>query len=1342
MKRSAVFQPTPQQEMLLRAEVSDLLVSAAAGSGKTQVMTDRIVQRIVKGELDVREVLVMTFTEAAAANMRDKIAEKLRKAAEEAPHEERRRLRRQAGLLPHASVSTIHGFCLEILRSSSYDAVGPDGKPLVEPGFRVADAAEAEMLRLEALDRILTARYVAAEAGSAVEEETVASADFLRLVDAYGNHRGDEPVRSLALSIHAFLRSMPAYRDWAERELMRLRDAVSDFGSSNYARMLLLQLKVLLDRAAECIPDLLDALDGSWTFTSDTSRDQEWKSSFRTGLRELMRMRASLGGDGGLPDDPGGELWDAVYAGSQRIALKEVPRRSAKSEPECTQFMEDFLDRVAEPLHCLTGAFSTDKYRNRFTGATRHLFHAPASTIGEETAPTLPLCEALFRLVLDLDDEYARLKRGAGAIDFSDFEHLALAVLDREGPAGAFRTRFKEIYVDEYQDTSGIQEAIVERISSGNLFLVGDVKQSIYRFRHARPEIFQDKAGRFARGVPDGEETSVRPNGVLRELNRNFRSLPAILSATNLVFQRIMSKDAGEVDYDGTQELVPHRVAPERGADPVELVLIDVRTPQGDGPEDEGEDAADPAVAEAEEDAATDEKVETDRQTLEALWVAEKIRELAAVARSEGREALYSGIAVLSRTRNVAATVGEVLTRQGIPVEEDPSGDFLSSPELRTMEALVHLLDNPRQDLHAAAVMGSLLAPEPFSEEEMLIIRISERDSGRHPVFFHEAVEGFAESGEPQELREKTARFLAWVADLRGRALFMGLDGLIGHIYLSTGYLDRVGCLPGGTARIADLRTFHEWARGFESTRMRGLYGFARYIERMRAQGGGEDVRGARPGGKDAVRVATLHRSKGLEYPVVFLVGLGRGFNLRENKDRVLVSETLGIGPDVVDPERRVAFPSHLKLAVWEQSKRAMLAEEMRLLYVAMTRAMDRLYLVGSTKSKADGPEARLARIATEAIAGGGTAIPPHRVLAAKSMLEWLLMAFASDRPADVAALIGLPTEGIPSADTEKPPPSQVWRCTRVLASAIREGISTAADASTGGAEEPGPIQSADAALSGPYRFDGAAKAPSKVSVSELKRRTAPEPEEPDDGAAGGSLLPDGESGRREGDADEENRRLRVRFGALKSVDLEMKDLQVFSAREESPASKALLPNETGTAVHSVLRYLDLGKAVADGTEAGILGQIGRMEDLRMLTPEEATAARGFAGPILAFATSGLARRILAAGERVFREIPFTLSVPCTELYGGWPEAGSFAPEDRVMVQGIVDLWFVEGDAAVLVDYKTDRIGGDGEEVAAVLRKRYASQMDYYAKSIRAATGMPVAERVLWLVRQGGAYRV
>ncbi len=1366
MTSSKDIRPTPQQEALLRAEVSNILVSAAAGSGKTQVMTDRIVKRIVEGEIDVGDVLVMTFTEAAAANMRRKIVEKLRAAADAAPREKARRLRRQAALLPHASISTIHGFCLDVLRNATYQAVDSVGKPLLEPGFRVADAGEAEMLRLEALDRVLSARYIASE--SPIESTVVEDSDpFLQLVDAYGDHRGDEPVRSLVLGLHGFLRSMPDYRGWVVREIEVLRCAVADFGASEHARVLLVQLKALLDRAAEAFPDLYAALGSNVTFVADPKKDWAWNDSLHRTMEILEEIRTLLDGDGldAEAADPG--LWDQVYEAGRRIPLTSLPRRSKTAPEERLAFLDAFVERVAEPVHFLNGALGSSANRKKFTATTRYLFHATAADIGAGMASTVPLCETLFHLVLHLDDEYAALKRGAGVVDFSDFEHLALAALDREGIGGAYRTRYKEIYIDEFQDTSGIQDALIQRLARGNLFLVGDVKQSIYRFRHARPEIFQTKAEEYRKDVPEGEEASALPNGVLRELNRNFRSLPNILSATNLVFERIMSLAAGEVEYDATQALVAHRDAGEGGGAPVELVLVDLRpsTSEADGQMDS---LSTDAVSATDRDADTDSEPDTDfetgqdgnsmptvdamlpeevdKQTLEALWVAGRIRLLADEARMQGKPSLFDGIAVLSRTRAVATLLGHVLAQQGIPVEEDPSGEFLASLELRTMEALIHLLDNPRQDIPLAAVMESSLYPDAFSEEEMLAIRVHGNTKGVRFAYFHEALESYPERGASLELRGKTARFRDWIAELRERATHSGLDALIGHVYLSTNYLERVARLPDGTTRVADLRTFHEWARSFESTRMRGLYGFARYIEQMREQGGTEVVRGARPGGRDAVHVLTMHRSKGLEYPVVFLVGLGRFFNLSETKDRVLVSEALGIGPDVVDRSLHSVYPSHLKIALWEKSRRAMLAEEMRLLYVAMTRAEDRLFLVASTQSKSDGPNERFARIVNDAFETPDGTIPPFRVLSAKCMFEWLLMAFSTVRPNDIARLVGMEDSIADEARRTDGEARGVWIPRRVTPADVEYLLqsSTTQDASPESQAAPdasatrkhwgGPEAEASSIL-GPYRFEGSTRAPSKISVSELKRRRASQPE--DDGVE--SLLPHPREG--EG-ADVEGRRLCVRFGALKSVDLEMKDLPLPSTASDGSPERRLPPNEVGTAVHSVLRYLDLKAAASEGTEEEILRQMERMVEHRMLSLEEVEASRSSAGPVSAFVTSGLVRRILAAGDRVYREIPFTLSIPCAVLYAEVADAGSFAPGDRVMVQGIVDLWFVENGYGVLVDYKTDRIEGDEETVAAELRRRYASQLDYYAKAVEAASGIRIGERVLWMVRQGRAFRV
>ncbi len=1085
------FAPTPAQQAIIAAPVGNLLVSAAAGSGKTAVMTDRIVSRIVNQELEINQVLVMTFTEAAASQMREKIQRKL-EAARTATTEARLRhyLTRQLRLLPGSSISTIHAFCLTVIRNFSHLAIGPDGSPLVEPGFAVDDGIEADLLCRQALDAELARRYE--QIDLAADQLPAWTADFFRLVDSFGNSRSDEPLRELILRFFYFLRSMPDYLARIEDYWQDLTATAADFAASRQAGVLCKQAGLLLDRACAASPELLDLLDQGVPFVQQAKRNREIHAQMRAVLAVLSQIQAVLhaaaSGPGSQPEVPEGKacVWDTIRELARSISDLKMPQGRKTDAPAKQLFLEIFRREVAEAVYCLTGKLGAAKYQAEFIFDTHYWFARPAAAIAADIGAMLPAIRQLFDLVLDLDPHYQALKREQGLIDFSDFEHLALHIL-RQPEAGVYyRQRFREIYIDEYQDTSSIQESLLQAIGQDNIFMVGDVKQSIYRFRHARPQIFMAKCALFS--DPD--------RGKLYALNQNFRSVAGILGAVNEIFYQLMSPQAGEIDYDQDQALVPFR-ADEAAIVPVELLLVDTSLPamdesglnpadgavdraladevqgdlvQGDTARDdagEGMPADRPASAESDEGTVAEPENEMsagmagtsvpETDSLEAGWllsaselnqyqrealvVIARIRELLAAGRKPG------DIVILSRSRAVGRVFSDALANAAIAVLEDSSGGFLDSPELKLMEALLMVMDNPRQDIPLAAVMRSPLCNGGFPADALYRIRLADRQAERQarqelaqagqmqagqiqtaqspdwpvqdgispddesetdgepsPVtaaaayqirHFHEAVWAYAENGPDDQLRAQVRSFLAWLEHWRDREQTLRVSEWLDLLFEETGYLSQVAASPNGAAKIRELRQFQEWASQYELHRRLGLFSFVRYIERLRERNVQTSPFGLEKENSSAIRVMTIHRSKGLEFPVVFLVGTHSNIAPRARRDPFLVSEKLGVGFDWIDPDRRLRYPTHLKFAMLEETRAASQAEEMRLLYVAMTRAKDQLFISAALKINPVKGLPRLARLLEQARRYPGLKLPAHRILGCRSYLEWIALALA-----------------------------------------------------------------------------------------------------------------------------------------------------------------------------------------------------------------------------------------------------------------------------------------------------------------------------------------------------------
>lgn len=1279
------MQHTPEQAAVIAAACGNLLVSAAAGSGKTAVLTDRIVQRIIGGELDIRSVLVMTFTEAAARNMKAKVEEKLRTALDgTAEVSVRQRLNRQLSLLPTARISTIHAFCLDVIRNFYTCALDEKGQPLVEPDFAIDDGVEADLLLRQTLDDYLGSQYEAIDLASSGDSSVDFGADrqaaFYRLIEGYGSAGSDQPVRDLILRLHHFLRSLPDYPQQVDIWLSDLRSAAADFSASEHLQALLRLLRLLLDRALDHLDEMEDLLAGGIRFIAQPDRNQEYQNKFAVVCQILRQLNNYLLG--------GGHDWDQIRTMTAELSSIDLPRANKADSPEKQAFMDLFCRHAAEVIFCLSGSCGTAKCSQHFIFSTRHTFSLPSSEIEADIAAQLPAVEMLFELVLGLDREYSRLKKAAGIIDFSDFEHLALVILRQDEARQYYRSRYSEVYVDEYQDTSSIQEEIIRAVSDSNCLMVGDIKQSIYRFRHARPRIFIERAARY-------QDCS---DGILHILNKNFRSVTGILQAANDLFSQLMSKGAGEIDYDDRQALAPHRPNDPVCPHPVSLLLLNRAQSAGAAAQDEEENTS-----------ASD----LSRHQQEALAVVRQMQ----ILRTQGIE--WQDMVVLSRTRGIGQTCRALLESYGIPVQTDSSAAFLDSPVLRQMEALINVLDNIRQDIPLAAVLRSEVCQGGYSAEQLVQIRLEARRNHPELKFFHQAVMAYAAEGSDPELRHRLADSLSWLNKLRLREQYLSLGELIGQIFAESGWLDRLAAHQDGESKIRELRQFQQWAEKFETRRQRGLHAFAAYIASLRRQETVESPFATVEVVENAVRIMTIHGSKGLEFPVVFIIGTGYDLTPKDSQDSLLISETLGIGMDFADPEQQIRYPTHLKLAMLEELKAAGLAEELRLLYVAMTRAMDQLYIVGSVKVSDCKGENRLSALAQQAKAYGQHQLPDYLVLAGKTYLDWLILALARQPGLDLSWLEG---GDFPSGEYIMPSwrieyqqwgdllrESECWPDQEQKRRAERTSDCDPAallELAISGQEQSDDSSEIEAQINlrvvAPYRYEQAARSPVKLTVSELKHReqASDSPFAAEDG---------------------------VPATQARGINLTLSDQ---SGSDEQAAT-------LGTLLHVFFRYLDLTAARRQPELNEIRRQLDLMAESGMLTETEKDALTAFENEFLNFIQSDLADEMAKAAGRpdpqLHQEMPFTLVLPAAQVYN---DSAGLGPDDKVLVQGIIDCWFMQSDGITLVDYKSDRLTTDPHLCQLELERRYSPQMNYYARAIEAATGKKVVRRLIWLIRQ------
>jgi len=1238
---------TNEQMEAISCRGGNLLVSAAAGAGKTSVLVERIIRRITcqDSPVDVDRLLVVTFTNAAAAEVRERIGRAL--AGEMARHPGSMFLHRQQALLGRACISTLHSFCLDLLRQYFY-------RLDLDPAFRVADETEAALIQAGALEELFEQRYAAGE-----------NLSFTALVECYGGKRDDTVLRELVMEAYQFARSTPFPESW-------LNNLPGDYNLPEEASMdtlpwcgvlkeaLIIELAgalAVLDQAA----NIARGPGGPAVYCSNLEADQE--------MVALLNQVCAAN----VP-------WSDLYALFKQAGFGRLNRlKKGEADQQLAEQVKKLRDTAKKKVNDLIKAY----------------FTRTPEKICDDLRKVAPLIKEFAGLVLGFGEFYRKAKAARGVVDFSDLEHYALQILVEQGPEGPIpapvaldmRERFEEVLVDEYQDTSAVQEAILQLVSRQgedcpNLFMVGDVKQSIYRFRLADPGLFLKKYIDYPTGR-GGPERRL-------DLAKNFRSRRGVVNAVNFIFRQLMTPVVGEMAYDAGAELIYGAsylpVDGRRGEheDVVEIHLL----------EREQEDGADPGDEKLIEFENGEELEETedepDAVQKEARLVARRIKELVegvpggepgltvSDKKSGTRPLKYRDVVVLLRaTAGYANSFVEEFRQEGVPVYAELATGYFEATEVETMLSLLKVIDNPRQDVPLAGVLRSPVVG--LKAGDLAKIRLASRRGD-----YFDAVVAASLAGQ-DELSERLTDFLKKLEKWRSAARQGSLADLIWTVYRETGYYDFTGGLPGGAQRQANLRALHYRAQQYEATVFRGLFLFLRFIERIRE--GGRDIGAARALGEkeDVVRIMSIHKSKGLEFPVVFVAGLGKKFNFKDLRKDMLFHKDLGLGAQIVDDVARVTFPTVAKLALKHKLKMEALAEEIRILYVAMTRAREKLILVGSAR---DLPSC--ARRWCGSVGAEGWTLPDGELAGAGTYLDWLIPAVARHRDGKIIRDIGF---------CEDNPPQMVASddsCWEVLFSGkdARAGTGTVITPEWFDAVrrmEPLPRESplagiVKARLDWRYPAAGIIGKAAKSTVTELKRRFDTQAEE-----------------------GEISRDFRLPIGG--------RPLFMQGKRDLTAA-------ERGTALHLVMQCLDLQSTL---DSSGIKAQIDGMVERELLTREQAVSVP--AGQITAFFDGPLGRRVLS-GRSVLRELPFTLALPGGEVC---PELGEDAGE-TVLVQGVVDCLVDEGGSCLLLDYKTDNVSRAGLKYAV---DRYRTQMDLYARAVENILGRAVTEKYLYLFSLG-----
>lgn len=1232
---------TTEQQQVIDLRNRNILVSAAAGSGKTAVLVERIVKIITDKNhpVDIDHLLIVTFTNAAAAEMRERIGNAIEKALDEQPGNEH--LLRQLTLIHNAQITTIDSFCLYVVRNHFHEID-------LEPNFRIGDEGELKLLREDVLGRVLEQNY---------EEPSEAFSDF---VEGYASGRTDAALNEMILQLYEFSRSYP----WPEKWL------------DSFVGIYRIENREELDRAEWLAPltenicfvlkDCEQLLKQALAVTQQDDGPDMYEKAVRSDLEKyesLSKLTSFC--------ELSVALSDIKY---DRLASS----RGFEGDPDKLELVKSLREQAKDVVKKL---------------CKQYFFCSPEMMI-EQLERTEPMLEEVVRLTKQFADEFAAAKRRKNLVDFHDVEHFALQILVDEETEKAkktaeeFRDTFEEIMIDEYQDSNEVQETLLRSISreergENNIFMVGDVKQSIYRFRLARPELFMKKYDSYSLE----ESTTQRI-----DLHKNFRSREEVLTCTNDIFYKIMARSLGNVEYDAEAALYPGASYPVSADFIPEILLAD----------------------------SNDELLEdtelTDKKTLEAKIVAEEIKHLMKTqpvtdkAAGTLRAARYSDIVILLRSLSGwADSLVEVLNGNGIPAHTVSSTGYFSTVEVQTVLSMLRLLDNPRQDIPMAAVLRSPMAG--LTDEELAVLRL---EDGSVP--FHEAVlelaEGLYEEDGQKEISDSEAdrkqgrnadektenhieitahrkllKFYKKYKQLRQLVPDTPIHELIEIILRETGYGHYVAAMPAGNRRTANLNMLLEKAAAYEKTSYKGLFHFVRYIDELQKYDvdfGEADMVGEN---EDVVRIMSIHKSKGLEFPIVIVSGMGKNFNKQDTRSKMVLHPELGIGLDYMDGKKRIKSPTIAKKAIAKQIDLENLGEELRVLYVALTRAKEKLILTGTLKDAAEKLEfyrqqANLSKAADR----------PLSYLTregASGYLDWILPAVLS------------------YGDKY---PVRIVEAAELVLDEVENQLEQNEDLT----ERIEEIEAADTQLVGqlkqrfsqryPYQVDVLRK--NKYSVSELKHRA-----------------------------------MRERFEAEQeeTVPAFLEEpvtptIPLFIQREESveqeTANRGAL---RGTAVHRVMECYDFA------SEKSVQEQMEAMEkeekitaDMRALVKEQTVAD---------FVSSETGKRMALAqrGGALYREKPFVMGFTEEELENYGFGAGAqmieneaqtenaqqeimsenvsqenhMHEEDLTLIQGIIDVFWIEDDGITVLDYKTDRV-----DTAQELIDRYATQLKLYADAL------------------------
>ena len=1258
---------TKEQKQAIENKNANILVAAAAGSGKTTVLVSRIINKIIVDNVDIDKLLVVTFTNAAASEMKERLLNKIYEAIDKDPNN--KNLQRQINLINRAHISTIHSFCLDVIRNNFFE-LG------ISANFRVGDETEIEIMKEEAIEKVFEDNY---------ESE---NEDFQLLLNMYTSYKDDKPLKDIILKMYDFIASVPFPEKWLDDAINDYDVKEKDFSDTKWGR-------IIIDYTKNTIEGYLKNLE-------QTKKNLEGYPNLADFLDNIKKEIVFF-------ETIDYANWDKVYYQINSKEKNDWPRKSKLDEYE-KELKED-----AKKIR--------DSVKNDFEKKILKLYSYSSDDAILDITSMKKILIIIQKLLTEFKTEFTDRKREKNVVDFSDIEHLTLKLLINEDGTKteiAKKYDFEEIMCDEYQDSNLVQEQILKSVSNGhNIFMVGDVKQSIYRFREARPDLFLNKYEKY-KLANDTEKELKADTKIL--LYKNFRSRENVVDFVNTVFQSIMSKELGEIDYTENEYLNFAASFEEPKIDcKTEIYVIETENEELEE-EDTSKKIKDEEssknsieafskmnevqenmIAEntkemiekdtkdkIDENNENDDQIAVGKAVLEARLIAEKIKEL----KQEGIE--YKDIAILLRSPSVTAPVYEKeLTEEGIPIFTDTAEDYLSSIEIDTIMSLLKIIDNPLQDIPLVTVMRSVIGG--FSDNELIEIRLH-KNAGA----YYYAVKSVLEDKEESELKWKVQEFVQLIDKFRKVEKELPLDEFIWKIYSETGYYHYVRLMPNGKLRQANLRKLFEKAKEYEKISFKGIFNFITFIEKVASKKSSGFTEAKIIGENDnVVRIMSIHKSKGLEFPVCIIGNAGKRFNLKDMQDKIIYDQDVGIGVNFIDQKALIEYPTLTKQAINLKARKEMISEEMRVLYVALTRAKEKLIIVGCDKKAKENIEKISSQIQSYYPVEKPEKINPSLVEKYIRYLDWieLVLEFSEGFKEQNVKFEIVNKEDLKGEEKEE---------------TIKEKTLLDEDLNKYNEEK---YKEVDKLLTWRYPKETSEDIPGKTSVTALKDQAMRINKDGELEIISENLNENEELklSSEKLNKDQEMKLESKKINKDKELKLESENINKYATSVNINNDSSKEDNKTGK-INNTNNNTKIKKFILDEKEENLkANEKGSLIHLVMQKIENCNIEE----TIEKLTVTEKEKKFLLENKRIFE------SYLKSDLFKELQEAREIHKEEAfymnvkykesdVLVQGVIDLYYINKEnELVLVDYKTDRNINE-----AILKERYKNQLLMYKTAL------------------------